>query len=161
MAKHILNTTEDDFDFVLTGIICSENQYYLAGKISDVLGINLFLSDYIPFNLKNGNLFKFSLYRFVDEELNLEYFFIPNNSNFEELNLNVASQDDLFAGQEVEESVKLIKELPKTNYFLILKGENLHAFQYKILDRLKTIPEIIQLQDLEPNDLVSKRNLIF
>lgn len=161
MAKHFLNTSEDDLDFVLIGITCLENQYSLAALIDDALKTKLFLSDYIPFNLKEGRIFKFSLYRFLDEELGLEYFFIPNSSNFEEPNLNTSNTEDLFAGIDVDESVRLIKELPKTDYFLILKGEDLHNYQFKIIEKLKTFPEIIQIQAIEPQDLPSKRNLIF
>jgi hypothetical protein len=161
LAKHYLNTSEEDFDFVLIGIACGENQYLLASRISDALGIQLFLSDYLPFNLKDGKLFKFSLYRFVDEELRLEYFFIPNTSNFDEQQAGSATGGDLFAGLDVEESVRLVKELPKTDYFLILKGEDLHTVRFKIMEKLKGIEEIIQLQAIEPNDLPSKRNLIF
>lgn len=161
MAKHFLNTNEDDLDFVLIGITCLENQYSVAGLIDSALKIKLFLSDYIPFNLKEGRIFKFSLFRFPDEELGLEYFFIPNASNFEEPNIYPSEKDDLFAGIDVDESVRLIKELPKTDYFLILKGEDLHNYQYKIIDKLKNYPEIIQIQAIEPHDLPSKRNLIF
>ena len=161
MAKHVLNTSEDDLDFVVVGISCLENQYTLASLIDDALKINLVLSDYIPFNLKEGRIFKFSLYRFIDEELGLDYYFIPNTSNFEEPNINTRQTNDLFAGIDIDESVKLIKELPKTDYFLILKGEDLHNYQFKIIDKLKTRPEIIQLQAIEPHDLPSKRNLIF
>lgn len=159
MAKHVLNTSDDDFDFVLIGISCSENQYRLVSEINDALAIDLFLSDYLPFNLKDGKIFSFSLFRFLDEELRLEYFFIPNTSNYNEPNPN--SADDLFAGIDIDESIKLVKELPKTDYFLILKGEDLHNVQFKIMERLKTIAEIVQLQSIEPNDLQSKRNLIF
>ena len=49
----------------------------------------------------------------------------------------------------------------KTDYFLILKGEDIHQYQFKVLDRLKTIEEVIQVQTIEANDLPSKRNLIF
>lgn len=161
MAKYILNTSDDDLDFVLIGITCLENQYIITALIDEVVKTKLVLSDYIPFNLKEGRIFKFSLYAFTDEELGLDYYFIPNNSNFEEPNSNGSSANDLFAGIDVDESVKLIKELPKTDYFLILKGEDLHNYQYKIIEKLKTLPEIIQLQAIEPQDLPSKRNLIF
>ena len=161
MAKHFLNTNDEDFEFVLIGIISAENQYSMISRINDALGINLYLSDYIPFHLKESRLFKFSLFRFVDEELNLEYCFIPNTSNFDEPSTNTANQNDLFSGLDIDESTKLIKELPKTNYFLILKGESLHTYEHKIMDRLKNIPEIIQLQAIEPNELPSRRNLIF
>lgn len=166
MAKYVLNSSEDDLDFVLIGISCPENQYAVLSIVDDALKINLVLSDYIPFNLKEGRIFKFSLYRFLDEELGLEYYFIPNTSNFEVpiaigTNLSVSATRDLFAGLEIDESVKLIKELPKTDYFLILKGEDLHNYQFKIIERLKHFPDIIQIQAIEPQDLPSKRNLIF
>ena len=161
MAKHFLHTTDEDFDFVLIGITCPENQYRVVSLINDALGLEFYLSDYLPYNLKEGNLFKFSLFRFIDEELRLEYFFVPNVSNNDEPKVNEFDPDDLFAGIGVDERVKLIKELPKTDYFLILKGEELHTFRFKIIECLKTIPEIVQLQAIEPNDLASKRNLIF
>lgn len=161
MAKYILNTTEEDFDFVLIGIVCLENQYHIVNAINGALKINLVLCDFLPFNLKDGKLFKFSLYQFSDEELGIEYHLIPNTSNFEEANFNELKTNDLFGNVDVDESVKLIKELPKTDYFIILKGEDLHNYQFKIIDKLKTIPDIIQVQSIEANELTSKRNLIF
>jgi hypothetical protein len=143
LAKHVLNTSQDDLDFALIGIACAENQYVMLSRVNDALKTNLQLSDYIPYNL------------------GLEYFLIPNTSNFEEPNINTPHADDLFKGLDVDESVKLVKELPKTDYFLILKGEDIHHYQFKVMDKLKTITEIIQLQTIEPADLPSRRNLIF
>jgi hypothetical protein len=161
LAKHFLNNNSDDLDFVLIGLMSSENQYAIVSSVNKALGIELILSDNIPFNLKAGNLFYFSLFRYVSEEFGLEYFLIPNNSNFEEAKPNITGGDDLFAELNVEESTKLIKELPKTDYFLILKGEDLHLFQFKIMEQLKTIKDIIQVQSIEPRDLPSKMNLVF
>ena len=146
---------------MLLGMACLDNQYELLGRINDVLGIQLRLSDYIPFNLKDGKLFKFSLFHFMDEELGLEFFFIPNTSNFEEPNINAVSGADLFAGFDVDEQVKLVKELPKTDYFLIIKGDEVYNNSHKVIKKLKTLDEIIQLQTIEPTELPSKRNLIF
>jgi hypothetical protein len=161
LAKHILNTPSDESDYVLIGINCAENQYVLSSLINEVLKTDFFLSDYVPFNLKEGRMFKFSLYRFLDENLGLEYFLIPNTSNFEEPNLNLSESKDLFAGQDIDERVKLINELPKTDYFLIMKGEDLHNYQFKVIEKLKTRSEIIQIQAIEPKELPSRRNLIF
>ncbi len=133
----------------------------MLSRVNDVLQTDLRLSDYVPFNLKDGKVFKFSLFHFMDEELGLEYFLVPNTSNFEEPNNSASAQHDLFKGLEVEESVRLVKELPKTDYFVILKGEDIHQYQFKVLDKLKTIEEVIQVQTIEANDLPSKRNLIF
>lgn len=161
MAKHVLNTNNDDFDFALLGINCSENQYFMVSVVNDALKIRLQLNDYVPFSLKDGKIFKFSLFHFSDEELGLEYFLVPNTSNFEVPNIHTSALNDLFKGIEVDESVRLVKELPKTDYFLIMKGEDLHQYRFKALDKLKTIPDIIQVQTIEVNELPSKRNLIF
>lgn len=162
MAKHVLQNSDDEIDFVLIGLTSSENQYVLASLVDHTLNIRLRLSENVPFALKDSKLFHFALYHFLDEEIGLEYFFISNSSNFEEPNPNSSgTANDLFSGVEIDESVKLIKELPKTDYFLILKGEDLHNYQFKIIQKLKALPEIIQIQAIEPVDLPSRRNLIF
>jgi hypothetical protein len=160
MAKYSLNTS-DDFDFVVIGLMSANNQYQVIGAINDVLKINLQLQAFVPYNLKDGKLFNFSLYSFIDEELGLEYNVIPNQSNFEGPNINSADSYDLFANTEVEESVRLIKELPKTDYFIVLKGEDLHNYQFKIMDKLKSIDDFIQVQPVAVEELPSKRNLMF
>ena len=161
MAKHFLNSNKDDLEFVLFGLQSTENQYALISAINRALGTEFILSDNIPYNLKDGKLFYFSLFRFVSEEFGLEYFLIPNNSNLDTAQINEVGGEGLFADLNMDENIKLIKELPKTDYFIILKGEDLHLFQFKIIDRLKTIKEIIQIQNIEPNDLPSKMNLVF
>ena len=160
MAKHILNS-KDELDFVLLGLQSQENQYSLISSVNKTLGTEFILSDHIPYNLKDGKLFYFSLYRFASEEFGIEYFFIPNNSNLDTAQINEVGGEGLFADLNMDENIKLIKELPKTDYFIILKGEDLHLFQFKIIERLKTIKEIIQIQSIEPNDLPSKLNLVF
>ena len=161
MAKYVLNTGNDELQFVLFGITCGEDQYRLVSLINDVLNINLILSDYLPLTTKGERVFKFSLFKYADEDLRLEFNLIPNNSNFEEPNLSLSQSDDLFSGLNLDESSKLIKELPKTDYFLLLKGDETHLYQFKIIEKLKSIPEIIQIQNIEPQELSSKRNLIF
>jgi hypothetical protein len=100
----------------------------------------------------------------MSEEFGLEYFLISNASNFEQPNGSLQADsgtDDLFGGMEVEESVRLIKELPKTDYFIILKGEDLHLFRFKIMERLKAVDSILQVQNIEARDLPSRMNLVF
>ena len=161
MAKIILNTSEDYFDFMLFGIVCQENQYHIVSAINQYLKINLCLTDFLPFNLKDGMLFNFSLYSFQEEDLGITFQLIPNHSNFEEPNINDIKSNDLFAEVDVDERVILIKELPKTDYFLLVKGEDIYNYQTRIIDKLKLIPEIIQVQFIEAKELTSKRNLIF
>lgn len=160
MAKHVLNSA-DDTDFVLIGLVCAANQYETLAAVNDALGIQLQLNDYIPFHLKDGKIFKFSLYHFSDTVLGLDYYLVPNSSNFEDPGGSGPPRGDLFSGQTIEESVRLIKELPKTDYFLLLKGEDLHTYQFKAIDLLKTVPDFVQVQSIEAAELPSRRNLIF
>jgi len=161
MAKYSLNTSNEDFDFVLIGLMCANNQYQVIGAINDILKINLQLQAFVPYNLKDGKLFNFSLFNFLDEDLGLEYNVIPNQSNFEGPNINSSSTNDLFSSTIIEESVRLIKELPKTDYFIVLKGEDLHNYQFKIIDKLKTVSDFLQVQPIAVEELPSKRNLMF
>ena len=161
MAKYVLDTEGQELDFVLIGISSIENQYSIVNSVNRALGFELTLSDHVPFNLKAGKLFKFSLFRHLSEEFGIEIFLIPNTSNLEDAQEKLTGVQDLFSDTVVDESTRLVKELPKTDYFIILKGEDLHMYQFKIIDRLKTIKEIIQIQTIEPRDLPSKMNLVF
>jgi hypothetical protein len=160
LAKYVLNSG-DDYDFILLGIVCPEDQYRMCSLLNDALRIDLRLSDFVPLILKGGKVFNFSLFRFADEELGLEYFFVSNTSNFEQPSTVQQGGNGVFSELEVDESARLVKELPRTDYFLILKGENLHNRQFKVIDAIKTIAEIIQVQSIQPNELASRRNLIF
>jgi hypothetical protein len=160
MAKHLLHNSDEDLDFALLGMSCLEDQYTVAALLDNILKIELKLGDYVPFTLKEGRIFNFSLFRYKDVELGLEYYLVPNTSNFEEPNINNTGTG-LFAELNIDESVKLIRELPKTDYFLLLKGEDLPNYQFKILQKLKQAPELIQVAAIEPHDLPSRRNLIF
>jgi hypothetical protein len=157
----VLHSSDDELDFVLLGIVCPDSQYRVCSLLNDALNIDLFLSDYVPFNLKDGKVFSFSLYRCPDEDLGLEYFFIPNTSNFGEVNPRTDERNNLFTGVEIDERTMLVKELPKTNYFLIIKGQELHNVQFRIMDALKAVPSFAQVQLIEANELPSRKNLIF
>lgn len=161
MARYTLSGTSADFDFLLIGIMCQENMYYLVSAVNDVLGTDLSLSDNVPYNLKDGKLFNFSLFHFLSEELALEFFLVPNSSNLEQEPVANQEEADLFSEFNVEESVKLIKELPKTDYFIIVKGEDLHLQQFSIIEKLKKAKKILQVQIIEPKELPSRMNLVF
>jgi hypothetical protein len=116
----------------------------------------------VELKLKKNKVFTFSLFTFLDEDLGIDYVFIPNLSNFETQSaLNVINENNLFKDQVIEEQVRLLNELPKTDYLIMLKGEDVINYRFKISDQLKKINTIIQLQNIEPSTLPSKRNLIF
>ena len=161
MAKHVLGSRGDEFDFIVIGITLPDNQYRATSLVNESLGIDLQLSDYVPFNLKSGKFFSFSLFTHVDENLALEYYFIPNASNFEQPGKATPPDGDLFGGLEVDESTRLIKELPKTDYFLLVKGEAQEHHQFRILQLLRDSGAFTQVQVIDPLTLQSRNNLLF
>lgn len=163
MAKHILHSDPEEFNFLLFGIACSENQYVLASSINSILGIDLRLESYIDLSHRMGKDFKFSFYNFLDEEFNLEYNLIPNRSNYVAKEGSDTQEGDLFSmfNENIDESSRLIPELTKTDYLLLIKGDEHYNYTYKITEALKKIPEIISLQEIIPEKLSNKNNLIF
>jgi hypothetical protein len=161
LAKHVLHNAGEDFNFLLFGLVCLEDQYRTVSLVNDALNIDLQLVHFLPYSLKDGKIFNFSLYGYEDEELYLEFSLIPNTSNFDEPRTNGPDAQDLFSGQTVDETVRLIKELPRTDYFLIVKGEELHHYEFRISEALRGVPGFLQIQTIRPDELQSKRNLLF
>ena len=162
MAKYVLNNSKEEFNFFLIGITCPINQYEMVSLINNCLQIDLSLNSFVELKLKKNKIFSFSLFTFLDEDLGIDYVFIPNLSNFETQSaLNVINENNLFKDQVIEEQVRLLNELPKTDYLIMLKGEDVINYRFKISDQLKKRNAIIQLQNIEPSTLPSKRNLIF
>lgn len=160
---YTLDPSPEDYNFLLYGIACPDNQYFIVNSVNDALGIDLHLEEYIDLSHRMGKDFKFSFYSFFDEALNLEYNLIPNRSNYVAQENNEKEGGDLFSlfNETVDESSKLIPELTKTDYLLLIKGDEHYHHSYKIAEALKKIPEIITLQEIIPDQLSSKSNLIF
>lgn len=163
MARYTLNNDPDDFNFILLGIASQENQYVLANNINFFLNIELRLDNYIDLSHRMGKDFKFSFYSFWDENFNLEYNLIPNRSNFTESGTEKSGAGDLFSmfNETIDESSRLIPELTKTDYLFLIKGDEHYHYSYRINEVLKKIPSIITLQEIVPEKLNSRSNLIF
>jgi hypothetical protein len=160
LAKHYLNTPADDLDFLLFGIVSGDSQYRVVSLLNGGLGIDLTLSEFVQLTVKPRKMFSFSLFHYQDEELSLEYYFIPNISNSDDLSARPQAAD-LFSEVNVEERARLIKELPKTDYFLIVRGERATTYGQRIMETLKQVEGLGRVQSIEPAELASSRNLIF
>ncbi len=162
VAKHILHNDANLFDFVLIGIASGENQYVIINNINAMLNIELALTQNLRSASKSSDLFDFSVYSYLDEELGLEYCVVPNKSNFKPKQKSGPAYD-LFteSKQVIEQSILLINELPHTNYFLLLKGDSAVHEQYTVFKLLRQIECIEQVHEIIPDKLQSKNNLIF
>src|SRR5690606_32680391 len=128
--------------------------------INDLLGVELYLSDYVPMQLRKGEMFSFSLYAALEENLGLEFNLVPNQSNFEPPGKNTPSEG-LFQGIDVDERTRLVRELPEINFFLLIKGEMHDHYAYEILSRLKKADLFTKVQLLDLITLQSRKNLLF
>lgn len=162
MAKHLLIAQEDIFDFALFGLRCSDNQYVMVNHLNHLLEIDLNLDDYLQLHLKEERVFRFSLYRYLDEELGLEYHVIPNSSNLlQSPSISGANSSySLFDNQEIDERALIIPELPRTDYFLLMKGEGLFQYEADLLKKLRTSEIIEDVKEIIPEELPSRRNLV-
>jgi hypothetical protein len=162
VAKHVLYNDVNLFDFVLIGITSPENQYVIVNNINEIFNIDLALSQNLRSASKDTELFDFSVFSYLDEELGLEYYVVPNKSNHRPRQKPKPAYD-LFVDtrQNIEESILLINELPHTNYFLILKGDSAIHEQYNVYKLLRKIGCIEQVHEIIPDKLASRNNLIF
>jgi hypothetical protein len=61
----------------------------------------------------------------------------------------------------VDESTRLVKELPKTDFFIILKGELHDHYKFTVITGLRSVQAFTQVSAIEPLSLQSRKNLIF
>lgn len=158
--RYSLDADAEEFNFLLIGISCALDQYSVVTALNKQLNIDLGLQSVVPYHLKGNSTFSYNLYACEVSELYLEFNLISNLSNFESDVIDTTS-NDLFATQAVEERARLIKELPKTDYFLIMKGESLELYEYKVIEALKGIQDFTQIQQIQVDELKSGSNLIF
>jgi len=162
MAKaHVLNINEEDYEFALIGLSLIKDHYEAVVAINEALLIHLELGNTFPLSLSTKKVFRFSMFNYTDSDIGLEYLFIPNASNFNEPNINVPSNNNLFSGLEVEERSLLVRELPKTDYFLILKGEEIEQHKHKVIQKLKSIKDLLSVQLIDVSELPSRNHLVF
>ncbi len=166
MAKITLDI-QYDYNFVLFAISCHEPDYKLCFAVNRAIGID-FIRE-APIELKNKkqeDQLLFSLFAFVDEEEMIEYNLVANRSYNASrvLQPNKTSQPDLFGDHEPEatsQKAYLIPELNQADYLLIIRAEYEPGFVMKIESKLKQIPFILNTTIVDPNDLPTKKNLIF
>ena len=155
---------EEHFDFDVFSITCTESIYRVIHELNNDLNIDMQLNDLLDYTHKEGEDFFFPVYSFLHEDLNIEFNLLPNQTSFQP---NVKSKRqqplDLFAG-EVEQTTKLLPELDKTDYFLLIKGDNRYLYNHTILETIQKNKQFIAVHELFIEDIKDKKsrtNLLF
>ena len=165
MATYNLDmNAEEHFDFDVFSITCTESIYRVIHELNNDLNIDMQLNDLLDYTHKEGEDFFFPVYSFLHEDLNIEFNLLPNQTSFQP---NVKSKRqqplDLFAG-EVEQTTKLLPELDKTDYFLLIKGDNRYLYNHTILETIQKNKQFIAVHELFIEDIKDKKsrtNLLF
>lgn len=165
MKRYSLDIPGDDiFDFDILGIACTESHYRVVYEINALLDTTLVLESYLEYTHREGQEFLFPLYQCRNEELNIEYNLLPNQTSYQPPRARHAGLPaDLFAG-EVEASARLLPELDNTDYFFLLKGANRYMYYHRVLEQLKKSPLFMVVQEIfveEIRDKKSRGNLLF
>lgn len=161
MAKLTLDI-EYDYDFTLFGIVCFERDYRFCWALNKELGWKLEKTDDYELHGKKQELFHFTMYAYIDEELYREYYILSNKSYNFLKSTSVPATADLFGEEpEISDRQLLIPEQAKADYFILIKGNIDKEETPALLDKIKRISFVVTGFDIAINSLKSKQNLLF
>jgi hypothetical protein len=163
MAKFTLEP-EYDFNFLLYGIASHEPDYKLCIALNEALAVEFHRTTPLELNKKkqNGELL-FSCFTGIKEIDQTEFSFFANLSfNSASENTSDKAQASLFDDDATHgQKSYLIPELEEMNYFLLVRTEYNAEIADEIENKLKAIPMVLNVLNIDPVDLPSKNNLIF
>ena len=131
---------ENDYDFFLFGISCSEKSYRLCFALNNKLKAAFSKSKDMEVQEKNqGAQSKFPMFVFRNEEMFTEYRVITNK---------IASKF-------------LIPEFKQADYLLMVQGGMLYSEKSSILKKVKEVPFVQTAFEIDPKKIKSKENFVF
>lgn len=165
MKKYFLDITgEENFDFDVFSITCTESIYRVINEVNQNLNIDLQLSELLDYTHTEGEEFYFPVYSFQHQELNIEINLLANETSLKPiLNKPEDALFDLFAG-DIEQKIRLLPELENSNFLLLVKGENRYLYNHTILKALQDISLFMIVREIFIEDLKDKKsrsNLLF
>ncbi|MFD1315391.1 IPExxxVDY family protein [Namhaeicola litoreus] len=157
MSKILAIDFEYDHDYTLFGIYTPLEDFRLAFLLNDKLELKLrkYREDLDLF-LKNEKS-SFSIYIFDDEKKMTTWSLIANKNIQAKTELRQIG--NLFDDQPIQSF--LIPEKKRVDFFLKMDGQLSYEETKEIIQKIKTINQIVTLYAIDPNDLKSRDNLIF
>ncbi|MFK6999383.1 IPExxxVDY family protein [Flavobacterium oreochromis] len=157
--KHQIHLGDfDQVDYDLLAIHTTLEDYRLAYKINQNLGILLFKNENeIPVEI-NKQLATFSRFTYEDDETMMTWDLIQNKQEIE-LPPSIIG-NSLFQENSITTQVNLVTDLKKVDF--VLKIEHDEQIELKeIIYKLNKIDLISAVYEVNPNEIKSKNNLIF
>jgi hypothetical protein len=140
MAKTVLKlTNDDDYDFILIGIVCQNRDYRLVHELNTVMSLEMTKrDDYTVFNNKRMEDHAFSFYEYMTEDGD-RFNLISNRCN----------------------KGVLLPEQKSMDYLLLIRPDKMRIDENELLGQLKNSKIILGAFRLDVLKLKSKQNLLF
>lgn len=156
MQIHLLGLDvfyEDEYSLI--GIHTTLEDFKLAYLLNKKLGTSLYKSkEDLNFH-KSPKKASFSVFNYVNDEYDFEWFLIANSSKRE----NQTESNELLLTSETK--TYLIPEKKKVDFFIKISGNAQYSFISETIDKIKTINQVITSYAIDKNSLKSKDFLIF
>lgn len=131
---------ENDYEFFLFGISCSERSYRLCFALNDKLKASFAKSKDMEVQEKNQKLqSKFPVFTFRDEEMFTDYRIIVNRAD----------------------NHVLIPEFKQADYLLMVQGGMPFTEKNNILKKVKEVAFVQTAFEIDPKKIKSKENFVF
>ncbi len=161
MPKYVLESGFD-YDFSLLAISSSEPDYKLCIHINRL--INIDLSRDLPIELSTKNMLAplaFSCFMFEEEEEENRYILLSNRSTNKVAAISKPAGPSLFdEDSSLDTKGFLVPELLQTDYLLLIKADAHISIADDIQAKLKKLNFVQTVQNIDPETLPSKKNLI-
>jgi hypothetical protein len=159
MAIHKLSLEDfDEADYGLLAIHSIYEDYRLAYKINQKLGVSLFKNDKdISVNMQGNTVF-FPRFTYTDQE-NILIWDLVQNSQVLEQQLQKKAVD-LFDNNNFSRKIYLVSELSKADFLLKIEL-NTATVLTEIIKKINKIDAVSAVYQVNINELKSKNNLIF
>jgi hypothetical protein len=131
---------ENDYEFFLFGISCSERSYRLCFALNNKLNASFSKSKDMEVQEKNHQVqSRFSVFTFRDEEMFTDYRIIVNKAD----------------------NKILIPEFKQADYLLMVQGGMPYTEKSNILKKVKEVAFVQTAFEIDPKKIKSKENFVF
>jgi hypothetical protein len=142
-------------NYTLIGIHTALEDFKLAYLLNHHLNTRFSRADFsLDFETKTSKA-SFSVYDYINEKYDYEWYLISNSYKEERLN-----ETDTIA-LSTETITYLIPEKKRVDYFIKIVGESNQLLIRRTIDKIKSIPQVVTSYSIETDTLKSKEYLIF
>lgn len=162
MAHHkLIFEEEDEDDYTLIAIHCSEEPYKLAFLLNKYLNLRLYRKRLDLDFSKDGLDISYPLFSYEDEFKYRKYTLVANLSRTVEAHFY--SSGGLFRDLQSEKVVfnYLLPEFKKVDFFLKVENESMEDKLHEAIFHLNNIEQIISAYPIDNKEIKSLKNLIF